>query len=75
MSTMNLSFATFNRTPSLHWGHLGHYWDEFRRCYAEWRSRAVARRELLMLSDYELQDIGLSRVEAVREGSKPFWQV
>ncbi|NMQ19553.1 DUF1127 domain-containing protein [Candidatus Competibacter phosphatis] len=32
------------------------------------------RRELLALDDRMLKDIGLSRADAFREGSKPFWR-
>ncbi|MDG4553204.1 MAG: DUF1127 domain-containing protein [Candidatus Competibacter sp.] len=32
------------------------------------------RRELLALDDRMLKDIGLSRVDALRESGKPFWR-
>ncbi|WP_028693187.1 DUF1127 domain-containing protein [Pseudomonas cremoricolorata] len=35
-----------------------------------WRTR----RALLALSDQHLRDIGLSREQAIAEGSKPFWK-
>lgn len=37
------------------------------------RRRRRSRRELLALDDHMLKDIGISRADAVREGSKPFW--
>lgn len=32
------------------------------------------RRALLRLDDTMLKDIGISRVDALQEGSKPFWR-
>lgn len=39
-----------------------------------WTERRRQRRALLALDDHLLQDIGLSRADAVREGRKPFWK-
>ncbi|MEK0085625.1 DUF1127 domain-containing protein [Benzoatithermus flavus] len=39
-----------------------------------WIERYRQRRALLELSDHVLKDIGISRVEAEREGRKPFWR-
>lgn len=36
--------------------------------------RHQTRQSLRQLSDTQLTDIGLSRVQAVREGCKPFWR-
>ena len=44
------------------------------RVLALWRFRARSRAELKRLSDRELEDIGLSRREALQEASKPFWK-
>jgi uncharacterized protein YjiS (DUF1127 family) len=41
---------------------------------AEWHHRSESRRELAALSDLALRDIGLTRVDAVREAEKPFWR-
>jgi uncharacterized protein YjiS (DUF1127 family) len=41
---------------------------------AIWRARARSRGELMTLSDHMLKDIGLSRSEAYREYTKPFWR-
>ena len=40
------------------------------------RYHAVAkqRHALRLLTDAELKDIGISRVDALREASKPFWR-
>ena len=39
-----------------------------------WLERARERRQLLALGDRALQDFGASRVDAAREGDKPFWR-
>jgi uncharacterized protein YjiS (DUF1127 family) len=39
-----------------------------------WRKRVRARRELLVLSDSDLQEIRWTKAEAEAEGRKPFWQ-
>ena len=39
-----------------------------------WLDRRDERRRLLALGDRALRDIGVSRVEAAREGYKPFWR-
>jgi uncharacterized protein YjiS (DUF1127 family) len=38
-----------------------------------WHELARQRRALLALSDHMLKDIGISRAEAEREASRPFW--
>lgn len=39
-----------------------------------WQERARQRHHLATLDDRLLRDIGLSRVEAMRETEKPFWR-
>ena len=39
-----------------------------------WRERTRQRRALGGLNDYMLKDLGLSRADAGREGSKRFWE-
>jgi uncharacterized protein YjiS (DUF1127 family) len=39
-----------------------------------WRQRLRSRRELVMLDDRSLRDIGLTRYDALREARKPFWR-
>ena len=39
-----------------------------------WQDRARERRALRELSDSMLKDIGISRVDANREATKPFWR-
>jgi uncharacterized protein YjiS (DUF1127 family) len=38
-----------------------------------WREVRKQRRALLALSDHLLKDIGISRVDAIREANRPFW--
>jgi len=39
-----------------------------------WQERAKGRTELQRLNHRMLQDIGISRVDALREAGKPFWR-
>jgi uncharacterized protein YjiS (DUF1127 family) len=41
---------------------------------ATWYERARQRRQLEELPEWQLEDIGLGRSEALREAAKPFWQ-
>ena len=43
--------------------------------FSAWRHRVQERAELARMSDRELQDIGLTRLDAVREYQKPFWRL
>jgi uncharacterized protein YjiS (DUF1127 family) len=45
-----------------------------RALIGEWVHRAESRRELAALSDLALRDIGITRVDAIGEASKPFWR-
>lgn len=40
----------------------------------EWRRREASRRDLMALDDRALWDIRLTRADAAREASKPFWR-
>ncbi|MBI1206937.1 MAG: DUF1127 domain-containing protein [Azospirillum sp.] len=42
---------------------------------AEWRQRARQRRALLDLDDHLLEDIGMTREQAVMESRKGFWRL
>lgn len=42
---------------------------------AAWERRARERRMLAEMSTHMLKDLGISRGDAVRESSKPFWRV
>ena len=39
-----------------------------------WMERADQRRQLARLDSHLLKDIGVTRPEAAREASKPFWR-
>ncbi|MDA0997113.1 MAG: DUF1127 domain-containing protein [Proteobacteria bacterium] len=39
-----------------------------------WRHRALSRRHLAALADWQLTDIGRSPADALAEAAKPFWQ-
>lgn len=39
-----------------------------------WRQRARQRRQLAELSDRQLSDIGIDRLQAAQEAGKPFWR-
>jgi uncharacterized protein YjiS (DUF1127 family) len=41
---------------------------------AEWRRRSEQRATLAGMNNRMLKDVGISRADAVREASKPFWQ-
>ncbi|NQY82734.1 MAG: DUF1127 domain-containing protein [Alphaproteobacteria bacterium] len=41
---------------------------------AVYRERSVSRQFLATMSDKTLDDIGLSRWDAMQESSKPFWK-
>jgi uncharacterized protein YjiS (DUF1127 family) len=41
--------------------------------FRSWQRNIRSRRELLQLSESELRDIGLTRVEALYEANRPFW--
>jgi uncharacterized protein YjiS (DUF1127 family) len=65
---------------ALHWtdhaiaqhtpGHIG----GLRGLIGEWLRRIESRRDLAALTDRELRDIGLTRVDALGEAGKPFWR-
>lgn len=39
-----------------------------------WQERARQRRQLALMDDRLLRDIGISRAEIAREAGKPFWR-
>jgi|JI10StandDraft_1071094.scaffolds.fasta_scaffold285426_3 uncharacterized protein YjiS (DUF1127 family) len=39
-----------------------------------WQQRARERRHLASMDEHGLKDIGLTRVDVLREADKPFWQ-
>jgi uncharacterized protein YjiS (DUF1127 family) len=51
-------------------GRLAHWLASLARMH----DRYLQRQELAELSDHLLDDIGVSREEALREAGKPFWR-
>ena len=49
-------------------------WSQLLKLFIEWRQRVRSRRDLTALSERDLSDIGLTRVDAFNETCKPFWQ-
>ncbi|HCB13036.1 MAG TPA: DUF1127 domain-containing protein [Gammaproteobacteria bacterium] len=43
-------------------------------CLRNYYAVYCQRRDLLALDDAMLKDIGISRVDALQEGNKPFWR-
>lgn len=48
--------------------------ERWRAVIAEWRRRARSRRELAVLCERCLRDMGATRYDVDREVRKPFWQ-
>lgn len=72
-------FAGSARTSGGRAGHVTQYLlkDRFAhalRMFEDWQERRRTRRDLMRLTDYQLKDIGLSRVDAENEYGKPFWR-
>jgi uncharacterized protein YjiS (DUF1127 family) len=49
------------------------WFDSCKARLAQWHERARSRRELRLMTERELWDIGFSRTEASNEVRKPFW--
>ncbi|AIA73962.1 MAG: DUF1127 domain-containing protein [Vreelandella alkaliphila] len=47
---------------------------QFRCQLRHYHQRRRSRRQLLTLDDRLLEDIGITRTQAQKEGCKPFWQ-
>lgn len=45
-----------------------------RETVATWQRRGQERRQLLAMTDRDLRDIGLSRLDALAHADKPFWR-
>jgi uncharacterized protein YjiS (DUF1127 family) len=44
------------------------------RILCEWRHRACSRRQIAMLDERTIGDLGLSRGQMTFEAQKPFWR-
>ena len=69
-SASQLSPIFHGRLPS----EVGRILIDSYRTVSDWRERAEQRRRLMQLPDDRLRDIGVSRLEAVREAQKAFWR-
>ena len=49
-------------------------WSTARSLFAEWQQRVQSRFELERLSERDLADMKLTRLETFDETQKPFWQ-
>ncbi|MCG8427824.1 MAG: DUF1127 domain-containing protein [Chromatiales bacterium] len=70
----------FSRSLDLQ-GHMHQLWQILKKWVAFafgqlalYRARVRQRRELAEMSDRLLEDIGISRAEALGEAEKPFWR-
>ncbi|MVW75823.1 DUF1127 domain-containing protein [Pseudomonas xionganensis] len=52
---------------------LAQPWRRLGRQLKRWWQLAEQRRQLAMLGDAQLKDIGLSRADALQEAERPFW--
>jgi len=53
---------------------LAHHLKHASAILKDWRRAYEQRRQLLVLPDYLLKDIGLSPYDACKEARKPFWK-
>jgi uncharacterized protein YjiS (DUF1127 family) len=65
MSVMSLSRAATYRVSG---------WTKLESLFGGWWHRARSRYELESLSERDLADIGMTRIDAFNEIQKPFWQ-
>ena len=54
-------------------GRLPH-WSQLAALFAEWWRRVQSRYDLERLSDRDLADMRLTRLDALDEMQKPFWE-
>ena len=56
------------------WRTLGAAFEDAVDVILTWRERTQTRRQLMLLDDRLLRDIGINRVQAQSEAEKPFWR-
>ena len=49
-------------------------WSQLEALFVEWWQRIISRYELESLSERDLADMGMTRIDAFNEIQKPFWQ-
>jgi uncharacterized protein YjiS (DUF1127 family) len=65
MISLGIGTVRFRRLP---------LWSRLAALVAEWRQRAYFRYDVERLSERDLADMRLTRLDAVKETEKPFWQ-
>jgi len=71
MSTTQSVSRSSHRSARLYLGSIAQVFQKVAQAYRVYRERQA----LLSLSDSALKDIGLSRADAYREASRPFWDI
>ena len=66
------SICTESVDSSSHWIRV--CFDRLLRLLQKYYSTAKQRHALSQLSDDQLKDIGITRVDALQEAGKPFWK-
>jgi uncharacterized protein YjiS (DUF1127 family) len=51
-----------------------HWLRQARDAIELWQERSRGRRQLLLLDEHVLRDIGITRLQAEAEANKPFWR-
>jgi len=49
-------------------------WSQLEALFGEWWHRTMSRYQLEGLSERDLADMGMTRIDAFNEIQKPFWQ-
>jgi len=65
MISLAVSVTRLDRLP---------HWKKLTGMFAEWRRRVQSRYELERLDERDLADMGLTRLDALNEMQKPFWE-
>jgi uncharacterized protein YjiS (DUF1127 family) len=65
MTSLGIGVTHLRRSP---------HWSRLAALFAEWRRRMRLRHKLERLSERDLADMGLTRLDAANEIQKPFWE-
>jgi len=65
MTSLGISVTRLGRLP---------HWSRLTALFGEWRRRVQSRYELDRLGERDLADMGLTRLDALNEMEKPFWE-
>lgn len=72
--TLARDFAAIDRASAGLFGTVGALARRMLRTFLVWNQRAAERRQLLGMTNRDLRDIGLTRLDATVIANKPFWQ-